>query len=145
MIHGMHSAISVKDMEASLAFYRDLLGMSILMDLDVSDDRIGRVLGEPGTKCRIVHLGSGNAVIELFQYEKPVGQNIAANMKQYDHGLTHIGLEVTGFQALAEKLEASNVEFLGEKVEFRPGVWVAYFRGPDGEVCEIREQMKEQN
>jgi hypothetical protein len=48
-------------MEASLAFYRDLLGMSILTDLDASDDRIGRVLGEPGTKCRIVHLGSGNA------------------------------------------------------------------------------------
>jgi len=25
-------------------------------------------------------------------------------------------------------------------VEFRPDVWVAYFYGPDGEVCEIRQK-----
>ncbi len=145
MIHGLHSAISVRDMEKSLSFYRDLLGMSVQMELDVSDNRIGRIIGEPGTKCRIVHLGSGDAVIELFEYFEPRGKNIARNMKQYDHGLIHIGLEVTGFHELVSELEANHIEFLGEKVEFRPGVWVAYFRGPDGEVCEIRERLKEVN
>jgi len=24
-------------------------------------------------------------------------------------------------------------------VEFRPGVWIVYFHGPDGEVCELRQ------
>ena len=31
------------------------------------------------------------------------------------------------------------VEFISEPVEFRPGVWIVYFCGPDGEVCELRE------
>jgi hypothetical protein len=31
------------------------------------------------------------------------------------------------------------VRFLGKPVEFRPGVWIFYFFGPDGEVCEMRQ------
>jgi hypothetical protein len=31
------------------------------------------------------------------------------------------------------------VSFLGEPVEIRPGVFVAYFHGAEYEVCEMRE------
>ena len=141
MIYASHNAISVEDIEVSLAFYRDLLGMKIIMDLDISDDRISRVIGEPGAKCRIVHLKSGNAVIELFQYSYPKGENKAKPFKQYDHGLTHIGLEVTDFHNMVQVLKENEVEFRGEPVEFRPGVWIVYFRGPDGEVCEFRQKQ----
>jgi catechol 2,3-dioxygenase-like lactoylglutathione lyase family enzyme len=140
MIYGLHCAISVSDMERSLSFYRDLLGMEVIMELDIEDDRIGKVIGEQGVHCKIIHLSSGGAVIELFQYQ-PGGENFAGRMKQYDRGITHIGLEVTGFHELAGKLKKNKVFFLGEPVEFRPGVWVAYFKGPDGEVCEIRERI----
>ena len=109
------------------------------MDLDVSDDRIGRVIGIPGACCRIVHLGLGGTVLELFQYSDPVGQNKARDMRQADHGLTHIGFEVDDFHEHVAELKERGTEFLGEPVEFRPGVWVVYFRGPDGEVCEIRQ------
>ena len=143
MIFALHSAIGVSSMERSIAFYKDLLGMKVLMDLDISDDRIGRVIGEPGAKCRIVHLTSGDAVLELFEYSTPKGVNRVKNLKQYDKGLTHIGFEVTGFHQLVAKLKDNNVEFLSEPVEFRPNVWVVYFHGPDGEVCELREMPKE--
>ena len=135
-----HVALSVSDMDRSLAFYRDLLGMKVLMELDVSDERIGNVIGVPGAKCRIVHLTLGDAMLELFQYSEPVGRNAARSLRQYDHGLSHIGFEVNDFHRHVEELKERNVEFLGEPVEFRPGVWVVYFRGPDGEVCEFRQQ-----
>lgn len=140
MIYGLHCAVSVSDMQKSLEFYRDLLGMEVIMELDMEDDRIGLVIGEKEAKCRIVHLSSGSAFLELFQYVQPPGKNSAWEMKQYDVGITHIGLEVTGFHELQKKLKQHNITFLGKPVEFRPGVWVAYFRGPDGEVCEIRER-----
>ena len=133
-----HVALGVSDMDRSLAFYRDFIGMKLLMDLDVSDDRIGRVIGSPGACCRIVHLELSGAVLELFHYSEPSGQNIARETRQFDHGLTHIGFEVDDFHQHVAQLREREIEFLGEPVEFRPGVWVVYFRGPDGEVCEFR-------
>lgn len=134
-----HVALSVGDMERSLAFYREFLGMKVIMDLNVTDDRIGRVVGIPDARCRIVHLKLGQAILELFCYSSPAGKNMAGEMRQYDHGLIHLGFSVTDFQEQLKKLKAKGIVFLGEPVEFRPGVWVVYFRGPDGEICEFRQ------
>ncbi len=68
-----HVALSVSDIKRSLAFYRDLFGMEVVLDIDISDDRIGRVIGIPMAKCRIVHLKCGDTVLELFEYYDPVG------------------------------------------------------------------------
>jgi hypothetical protein len=35
--------------------------------------------------------------------------------------------------------KGSGVEFISAPVEFRPGVSVVCFRGPDGDVCELRQ------
>jgi len=135
-----HVGLSVSDMNRSLEFYRDFLGMEVLMELDITDDRIERVIGEMGAQCKIVHLKLGENILELFQYHNPERKNLAADLRQSDIGLTHLGFEIDHFQEHLEALRKRNVEFLGEPVEFRPGVWVVYFRGPDGEVCEFREQ-----
>ena len=138
-----HIGLSINDMETSLEFYRDFLGMKVLMDLDIRDDRIARVLGIPGAKCRIVHLELGSTVLELFEYTNPRGDNIAKGMRQYDHGISHIGFEVSEIHKHLKKLQERGYALLGELVEFRPGVWVAYCRGPDGEVVEFRQQPSE--
>lgn len=135
-----HVGLGVSDMERSLKFYRDFLDMKVIMDMDISDDRIGRVIGTPGAKCRIVHLQLGEMVLELFQYTQPIGSNLASKIQQFDQGLIHIGFEVSDFHKHIEQFLAQKIEFLGEPVEFRPGVWVAYFRGPDSEVIEFRQQ-----
>lgn len=134
-----HVALSVDNIERSLAFYRDFLGMKVVMDINAGDERTGRIIGVPGAKCRIVHLKLGPAILELFCYSNPAGKNMAGEMRQYDHGLPHLDFKATDFHKLIEKLRERKIEFLGEPVEFRPGVWVVYFRGPDGEVCEFRQ------
>ena len=143
MIYSLgHVGLSVSDMKRSLEFYRDFLGMKVLMELDVSDDRQSRVISIPNAKCRIVHLKLGETVLELFEYYELRGRNISKSARQCDYGLAHIGFEVDNFHVHVEELKKRHVEFLGEPVEFRPGVWVVYFRGPDGEVCELRERPK---
>ena len=47
---------------------------------------------------------------------------------------------VKGLHNHITELKKHNIKFLGEPLEFRPGVWTAYFRGPDGEACEFRQQ-----
>ena len=62
-----HIGLGVSDMKKSLEFYRDFLGMTVLMELDITDDRIGRVIGVKGATCKIAHLQLGDGVLELFE------------------------------------------------------------------------------
>lgn len=135
-----HVGLSVSDTERSKRFYTELLGMEVVMELDIADDRMARVLDEPGTKVKITHLRLGDGVLELFEYYAPErGGNVARSLRQRDQAIVHIGFEIDDFHERVELLREHGVEFLGEPVEFRPGVWVLYFRGPDGEVCELHD------
>ena len=135
-----HAGLSVTNIDKSLEFYRDYLGMEVIMELDIQDDRIGRVVGIPGAKCRIIHLQLGEAMLELFEYSEPSGKNAAKDRRQCDHGISHIGFEVNDIHKHLKEIQERGCKMLGEPVEFRPGVWVAYFRGPDGEVVEFRQR-----
>jgi len=137
-----HVGLSVSNMQRSLEFYRDMMGMEVVLELDIADDRLARVVGVPGAKSKITHLRLGDGVLELFEYYDPAGENKARNMRQRDHGIVHMGFEVNDFHRRTESLRQHGVEFVGEPVEFRPGVWVLYFYGPDGEVCELRDVSK---
>ena len=143
MVCGLeHFALSVSDLERSLTFYRDFIGMKVVLEVDFSDDRIGRIIGVPGAKCRVVHLKLGDAVLELFQYYHPLGKKIASEHRQCDNGFIHIGFKVTDIHKHIGQLKKRDIELLGESVEIRPGTWVVYFRGPDDEVCEFRQEKE---
>ena len=133
-----HVAISVKDMEKAIAFYRDVVGMEKVLDREF-DVPMGRLIGVEGTQVRIVHMELDGLIVELFDYRYPEGREPRPDHRQSDYGLTHIGFMVEDFWGTYQHLLDHEVEFLGEPVEIRPGVFVAYFRGAEYEVCEIRE------
>ena len=140
MIHGLeHVALSVGDMERSVKFYTELFGMEVVFEVDFSDDRIERITGIAGARCKVVHLKLGDSILELFHYTHPAGRRISRDQLQCDHGFTHIGFRVSNIQEHVEELARRGVELLGQLTEVRPGAWVVYFRGPDGEVCELRQ------
>jgi catechol 2,3-dioxygenase-like lactoylglutathione lyase family enzyme len=133
-----HVGISVKDMEKAIEFYRDVIGMEISLDREF-DAPLAQITGLENARARIVHMRLGESVIELFDYKHPQGRDPRPDHKQADYGLIHLGLMVEDFQKTYQDLKAKGVQFLGEPVEIRPGVFVAYFRGAEGEVCEMRE------
>ena len=100
---------------------------------------MGDVNGIPGSTARIAHLESEQIMLELFEYTDPRGRPIPENHRQSDLGWIHIGMSSSDVRGDYERLKERGITFLGEPVEFRPGVWIVYFRGPDGEVCELRQ------
>ncbi|NLG52104.1 MAG: hypothetical protein GX552_18500 [Chloroflexi bacterium] len=138
-----HVAVSVKDMEKVIAFYQDIIGMEKVFDRTF-DEPMARLIGVEGTKVRIVHMKLNNSVVELFDYSYPKGREPRPDPLQSDYGLIHIGFMVEDFHATYQRLVDRGVQFLGEPVEIRPGVWVAYFYGAEHEVCEMRE-IKQQS
>jgi len=138
-----HVAMSVKDMEKAVAFYQDVVGMEKVFDREF-DTPMARLIGVEGTRVRIVHMKFHDNVLELFDYHYPPGREPRADRQQSDYGLIHIGFLVDDFWATYRDLLARGVTFLGEAVEIRPGVTVAYFRGAEYEVCEIREILPQE-
>lgn len=135
-----HTALSVADIGRSLCFYRDILGFKVIRTIEArSDAKLGIIAGMPDARAKIVHLKFGEAMFELFEYVEPRGKQIAANRRQADHGLIHLGFKSNDACADYKRLKAQGVEFLSAPVEFRPGVWVVYFCGPDREICELRQ------
>lgn len=133
-----HVAMSVRDMEHVIAFYRDVIGMRVVFDRTF-DEPMARLIGVEGTVVRIVHMKLGDSVVELFDYKHPPGREPRPDPQQSDYGLIHIGFIVEDFWGTYRHLLDHGVTFLGEPVEIRPGVYVAYFHGAEYEVCEIRE------
>ena len=135
-----HIALSVADLDRSLTFYRDLLGFKLNRILEPDPSLpLERVVAMPGAKSRIAHLELGGTMLELFQYLEPEGEAIPENHKQADQGFTHIGLTSTDARADFKRLKQEGVRFYSDPIEFRPGVWLFYFYGPDGETCEVRQ------
>jgi len=141
MLKGIeHVGLSVSDIDRSIAFYCGLLGLKLARRLEFpSDSRIGEINGMPSSAAKIAHLESEKAMLELFEYVRPRGEPIPASFKQADNGYIHIGFTSSDTRADYARLRRSGVEFFSEPIELRPNVWVAYFRGPDGEVCELRQ------
>ncbi len=141
MIKGLeHVAISVSDLDRSIAFYRDMMKLEVVRIIECPPAmRLGDVAGMPGCRARIAHLQSGQIMLELFEYQEPRGQKIPEDHKQADLGLVHIGFTSTDARADYARLKKLGIEFFSEPIEFRPGVWIFYFYGPDGEVCELRQ------
>jgi len=135
-----HIALSVADMSRSLGFYRDVLGMELVRELDCDGSTsLGTVVGLPGCHAKIAHLMCGDTMLELFEYLDPRGEKIPSNDRQANHGFVHMGLQSSDVRADYAELQAKGIKFLSEPVEFRPDVWIVYFYGPDGEVCELRQ------
>jgi len=135
-----HIGLSVSDLKRSLAFYCDVLGMEVIRIIEPGGGGdLGTIVGLDGCQARIAHLRSGNFMLELFEYQKPRGKPIPEERCQADIGYAHIGLRSDDVLEDYEELKGLGVDFISDPVEFRPGVWVVYFYGPDNEVCELRK------
>lgn len=120
----MHTMLRVKDLDASIRFYTDLLGMQLIKKLDF-----------PEGKFTLAFVGYGpeedNTVIELTY--------------NYDHGAYdlgsgygHIALETSDIYATAETLRAGGAEITREPGPMKHGkTHIAFLKDPDGYLIEL--------
>lgn len=146
MIIGVqHTCIHVYDLEKSLEFYRDVLGLRERYRMDQEPSpRLDRVIGVKGASLKVVHLEAGKGdEIELIQYMTPKGKHIEAN--QQDVGNLHIAFYVDDIVKTYNDLVKKGVKFVtppNELISEGPetGWRMCYFHDPDGVLLELVEQ-----
>ena len=145
MIVGIHhTALSVKDMERSLTFYRDLLGMKVLSDQtwassSGSNPKPEKILDLKNPAARQAMLLCGNCHIELFEFSSPEPAPMAEDRPVNDHGYTHFSLDVTDVDVEYERLLEAGVTFHCPPINLGPQCRTTYGRDPDGNVIEFQE------
>lgn len=140
-----HVGVSVSDMDGSLGFYRDLLGLELVMDLDVrSEPGLDRVVAMDSVVGRVAFLDAADTRLELWCYAHPAGEPLPVGAKPADLGVSHLAFEVDDLDDLHRRLVEAGVrvtcppEDLGIHRTF-------YARGPDGEFVELLEDRSDPN
>ena len=135
-----HVAVTSGDLEASLGFYRDLLGLEVRAR---GADRGGEFditgITDASVRWADLRLAHGQ-VLELIEYVDPRGRPIRPSPN--DPGATHISLRVADVDAVYERLREAGAVVVGEPITITtPGGWegarVFYSSDPDGVSVEL--------
>ena len=149
LVSGMwHTSWTVENMERTLSFYVDLLGMEIV-HTQIQDNEYTRTLvGIPGAKLKAVLLkfratppGPSGHVIELMEYLAPKGVKI--DTKPCNVGAAHFAFITRDVKSMHARLTAAGVEFVSDPVAIAAGInqggFVCYLHDPDGFTLELMQ------
>lgn len=149
MITGLaHTALHVADVDAAVAWYRDVLGLVVLsppyrMEGDAITRDMGRLLPAPVVvKAAIVGVdGDSDRVIEVIEYPS-IAADPPAPPDVTRLGFTHVGLVCDDVAAARTALEAKGVAFLVDGVADVAGVRTTWFADPWGNVFILVEKVR---
>ncbi len=114
-----HTSFTVSDVDRSVAFYTDVLGMKLL---NVSEREPGfseLVTGIPGAHLKIAYVEVVDYRIELIQYLVPPAEKI--DTRTCNVGSAHVAFNVDDLQGMYQEMSAKGVVFVSEpRASFRP-------------------------
>ena len=120
-----HVHLRSPDPEATARYYERMFGAEMIK-LIQSDgrERVDMSLG--GVMMFIAKVDPDASL-----YEKPAGSYV---------GLDHLGLRVRDIDRVCDELKAKGAEFTVEPKTIRPGVRIAFVRGPQNVLIEILDR-----
>jgi catechol 2,3-dioxygenase-like lactoylglutathione lyase family enzyme len=141
-----HSAICVPDVDAAVAWYESVLGLTVLsppylMEGPEVERDMGELIPEPRLKAAIVGVaGGGDRVLEVIEYPGSPGRPRQGDASVVDHGLTHVGLVCDDIAATRAALEAHDVTFLTREIAEIANLRTTWFIDPFGVVFILMEK-----
>lgn len=143
-----HVGLTVADIERSIIFYRDLLGMKLVGRRECVDaDYVAQQTGYEGVRLSVASFrvqGESQQSMEVVEYLNHTGE--PANPATNRPGTTHLCITVDDLQLAYEDLKAKGVEFKSEPVTITAGPneggLVVYFYDPDGYTLEMFQPVR---
>ena len=138
-----HTGLSVSDMDRSLEFYRDMLGLEIERDSILEGDFLEKLNGIPGAKVHIVYLGNGDGrhSVELVEFLNPIAPPREHNMLD----ASHMGFFVDDLDQFYTELSAKGIIFVNPPILLPDAIYpsarkICFAQDPDGNLLEFMER-----
>ena len=141
-----HTGIVVQDMEKSLAFYRDLLGLEEERNQILEGELADQLVGYKDARLHVIYLSNGDMrhAVELVHYLNPPGDTMHTTDRNTIGGI-HIGVIVDDLDAFYEDMTARGIRFvnkpfLRENAEYPWARKACYLQDPEGNWLEFIER-----
>lgn len=134
-----HVGIVVSDLERALWFYRDLLGLTVVRQMDEGGVYIDKLLGLKNTQVTTVKLsaGGGPTLVELLAFKSHHVENPSVR-DVFVPGPTHVAFTVQDLEVLYQRLLDAGVNFKAPpQISPDRRVSVTYCQDPDGTYIEL--------
>ena len=134
-----HTGFVVKNGEESTAFYRDVVGLSLIRAYERMGTGIDQVVGYENAhlSAAILDIGGGH-ILELIQYVNPRSEDRPTEERNV-LGATHLALLVADIHALYARLAEKGGQVMNPPAELEPGRIACYLQDPDGNWIELLE------
>jgi len=137
-----HLGLTVADIERSVRFYRDVLGLSLIRRRGTDADYIGQQTGYPGVRLEVASFQvapESRQSLEIVQYVTCAGP--ASDPATNRAGNAHLCFQVDDLAAAYETLRERGVRFQSPPVAITSGPnrggLVVYLHDPDGFTLEL--------
>ncbi len=138
-----HLGIAVSDIDRSVQFYRDILGLELMgpvREVGGWGSETATIVGLPGARMKVAKLRlDGDLYIELLQYLYPEGKK-TVETRRCDVGSSHISFIVRDVQKAYDNFKAKGVCFVSLPAKNSMGLLATYFYDPDGITLAIIEK-----
>ncbi|WP_440771448.1 VOC family protein [Natronorubrum sp. DTA28] len=131
-----HVGITVDDLEQTLPFYRDVLGLDVADRFSVDGEAFSDAVGVDDASGEFAHLEADGIRIELIEYEPEAPDSPAAGLNQ--PGATHIGLAVDDLDSFYAGLP-DDVSTISEPRTTASGTSIVFLHDPEGNLIEVLE------
>lgn len=137
-----HTGFTVANLDRSLAFYCDVLGLELLTKQTGTADYLSSVTGFPGIRLEMAFLkvpGEDDHILELLEYASHPAEPTDRATNRPGNG--HLCFVVEDIWACYRELSAKGARFVSEPTLITSGrnrgARAAYFRDPDGFTLEL--------
>jgi catechol 2,3-dioxygenase-like lactoylglutathione lyase family enzyme len=139
-----HTGITVSNLERSLAFWRDVLGLELSHTAHQTGELAREITGVAGAELKLAVLKApGGHKIELVEYLAPPDRTKHADLRPCDVGSVHVALTVNDLDAVLQRIVASGWKTAGKAQVLQSGPnagkRVVYVRDPDGTTIELMQ------
>jgi len=134
-----HISFTVSNLENSVAFFKDMLGLELVNTCERDKEFSERVTGIKDAHLKIAYLKAANCSIELIEYLTPKGMKV--DTSTCNVGSAHVCFNVDNFDQLTKDLRKNDIKFAGDVCVIpagpNKGKMVLYFEDPDSNTIEI--------
>lgn len=131
-----HVSFTVSDLDRSIEFYSDLLGLDYLGTQWMDSDSIYSIFGLQGVKARYGWFKVGKyGLLELFEFDPEDDRPVDFRPNQI--GLHHFALEVRNIDETYASLTKQGVQGLLPPKSIQGASKIALIKDPDGIIIEL--------